>query len=86
VTELEERAITALRVVKMPERSGHARRAESLYMLMVLAPNVRLDSEQAGDLWYLVWRYRRQIADHEVIMYANEIVNGAMSLAFISFP
>ncbi|HKM81535.1 MAG TPA: hypothetical protein VJY15_11305 [Candidatus Acidoferrum sp.] len=82
MTELEKRAIRSLRDVKMPKWSWHARRTESFYWLMALDPSTRLDSEQAGDLWYLVWRYRRQIADCEVVVHANELVNGAMSLAF----
>ena len=82
MTGLEKRAIRSLRDVKMPEGNWHGRRAEFLYGVMALDPHRRLTAEQAGDLWYLVWRYRRQIADCEVVMHANEIVNGAMSLAF----
>jgi len=37
---------------------------------------------QFNDLWFLVWRYRRQIADLDVVTKANEIVNGALSLEF----
>jgi hypothetical protein len=48
---------------------------------MTLTPHDRLADTQAGDLWFLVWRYRRQIQDHEVVAHADEIVNGAMHLA-----
>jgi len=79
---LEKRAVTALRSVKMPEQLWHARRAEFLNGLMTLDPNRPLFDMQAKDLWYLAWRYRRQIADQEVVAHAIEIVKGAMSLAF----
>jgi hypothetical protein len=82
VTDLEKRAVTALRSVKMPEKNWHGSRAEYLNGLMQLDPKVHLSEWQGADLWFLVWRYRRQIEDAEVVIKANEIVNGAMSLAF----
>ena len=82
MTDLEKRAVTALRSVKMPEKNWHARRAESLNMLMTLDANRKLDVGQKADLWFLVWRYRRQVDDAQLVATANEIVNGAMSLAF----
>ena len=82
MTDLEKRAITALRSVKMAEQLWHARRAEDLDWLMTLDPNRRLVGMQDADLWYLAWRYRRQIVDREVVAHAIEIVKGAMSLAF----
>jgi hypothetical protein len=82
VTELEKRAVTALRSVKMPERTWHGRGAEALNLRMTLQPQLRLGFTEAADLWFLVWRYRRQIADREVVAHANEIVNGEMDLAF----
>ncbi len=82
MTDLEKRAVTALRSVKMPEQNWHARRAESLNMRLTLQPQPRLGITEEADLWYLVWRYRRQIADLEVVARENEIVNGAMSLGF----
>jgi hypothetical protein len=66
----------------MPEKNWHVKRAAFLNELMARDPNTRLDQWQAGDLWFLVWRYRRQITDVEVVNKANEIVNGALSLAF----
>ena len=82
MTGLEQRAIRALREVQMPEQGWHARRAELLYGFLVLDPGRKLDTGNASDLWYLVWRYRRQVADAEVVREANRIVNGAMNLAF----
>ena len=82
MTYLETRAVTALRSVRMPEKNWHARRAAFLNELMAGDPNTRLSQWQAGDLWFLVWRYRRQITDVEVVADANLIVNGVLSLAF----
>jgi len=66
----------------MPEFHWHARRVKSLYDLMEKSPCARLFSWSAGDLWFLVWTYRRQITDVDVVSKANEIVNGALSLEF----
>ncbi len=82
VTGIETRAVVALRSVIMPDRGWHARRREFLNGLMTREPYWHLDSLQAADLWFLVWRYRRQITDAEVVAKANEIVNGALNLAF----
>jgi len=82
MTGLEQRAIAALHSVKMPEKNWHARRAKFLYEMLHKSPYVKLHSTSAGDLWFLVWTYRRQIADRQVVAQANEIVNGALSLEF----
>jgi len=82
MSDLEKRAITALRSVRMPEKNWHARAAERLNMWATLRAEQRLPIAEASDLWFLVWRYRRQIDDGELVAKANEIVNGAMSLAF----
>jgi len=82
MTDLEKRAIVALRTVKMPEQNWHGRRADTLNSQFQLWPDMRLGFELAADLWYLVWRYRRQIADVEVVAHANELVNGVLSLGF----
>jgi len=82
VTGIETRAVVALRSVIMPDRGWHARRREFLNGLMALEPHRRLDYLQVADLWFLVWRYRWQITDAEVVAKLNEIVNGAFHLAF----
>jgi hypothetical protein len=82
VTDLEKRAVIALRSVKMPEKNWHARRAGVLDGRMTMDANLRLTCSEAGDLWFLVWRYRRQIADASVVAKADEIVNGALKLEF----
>jgi hypothetical protein len=82
VTDLEKRAVAALRSVKMPEQGWHGRRAESLKMRLTLQPESRLGITEAADVWFLVWRYRRQIKDAEVVIKANEILNGVLHLEF----
>jgi hypothetical protein len=82
MTDLEKRAVVALRSVRFPKETWHARRAKSLSGLMEKYPRVRLYSASAGDLWFLVWTYRRQVADLEVVAKADEFVNGALGLSF----
>lgn len=82
MTDLEKRAITALHSVKMPRKTWHARRAKFLYEFMEQSPCARLYSTSAGDLWFLVWTYRRQVADRQVVAEANAIVNGVLTLEF----
>jgi hypothetical protein len=82
VTDLEHRAILALRDVRMPSQGWHWRRAEYLYFKMTQFPSARLVETQQVDLWFLVWRYRRQIIDKEIVAHAEYLVNGAAQLAF----
>ena len=82
MTELEQRAIRVLRDVKVPEKMWHGARIESLYMRLTLHPEFTLPVSEKADLWFLVWRYRRQIDDLQIIAKANELVNGALSLTF----
>jgi hypothetical protein len=86
LTDLEKRAITALQKVAMPSKGWHASRAEYLHAKMTLYPNARLVETQQSDLWFLVWHYRRQIADRAVVEHADALVNGALSLAFHGEP
>lgn len=82
MTDLEQRAIRLLLDVKVPDKNWHGARIESLNMRLTLQPEMRLPLSEASDLWFLVWRYRRQIDDGEIVSKANELVNGALSLSF----
>jgi hypothetical protein len=82
MTDLEKRAITALQGVRFPREGWYENRARFLEMKMVLGPHARLVVTQAGDLWYMVWKFRRQIGDRAVVAHADELINGAMHLAF----
>ena len=82
MTELQQRAIRSLLAVKVPEKLWHGSRIEALHMRLKLYPESRLMWPEESDLWFLVWRYRRQIDDSEIVCKANELVNGALSLSF----
>lgn len=82
MTDLEQRAIRVLLDVKVPDKNWHGARIESLNMRLTLQPESRLPLSECSDLWFLVWRYRRQIDDAEIVCKANELVNGALSLGF----
>lgn len=82
MTDLEKRAVELLLKVKVPEKTWHGARIEALNMWMSLQPERSLRLSDASDLWFLVWRYRRQIDDSEIVRKANELVNGALDLAF----
>lgn len=82
MTDLEKRAITALAGVRFPSKGWYENRAKFLKMKMDVFPHARLVETQAGDLWFLVWHFRRQIKDDAVLAHADELVNGALHLAF----
>lgn len=81
MTDLEKRAITALRAVRMCRESSHPRRFALLEMEFMTRPDWSLAISQRADLWFLVWLYRRQVHDVEVRAHADELVNGRLSLA-----
>jgi len=82
MTDLEKRAITALRSVKVPDKNWHACKIKVFVAWAASYPDSPMLSFDAADLWFLVWRYRRQIADQEVVARADELLNGALHLAF----
>jgi hypothetical protein len=82
VTDLEKLAVTTLRSVIVPEQVWHGHAIERLNMRMTIKPDDGLPVSDRADLWFLVWRYRRQIDDDKLIREANKMVNGALSLEF----
>lgn len=80
MTELEQRAVRALRGVKVYHKGWHDARVKELNMWLDLKPEAWLGCTQQADLWFLVWRYRRQIADREVVTHADELVHGVKIL------
>ena len=82
MTDLEKSAVVALRDVKVPDKNWHGARIEALNMRLTVKPEPRLGCTEEADLWFLVWRYRRQIADAAVVAHADELMNGARSLSF----
>jgi hypothetical protein len=81
MTDLERRAIAAVGGCAFPKELWHGRRARELYLFMLEHSDWPLKVEESADLWFLVWTYRRQIADAEVVMHADEMVSGALYLA-----
>jgi hypothetical protein len=82
MTDLEKRAITALQDVVKNQQSWHERRARQLWFRMQGGESAQLVVTERGDLWFLVWHYRRQVKDAGVVAEADRLVNGAMHLAF----
>lgn len=82
MTDLEQRAIRSLLSVKVPDKNWHGARIESLNMRLTVMPESRLGCTEEADLWFLVWRYRRQIEDAAIVARADGIVNGALHLSF----
>lgn len=82
MTDMEQRAVRALRGVRVTHRTWHDRRVEELNQWLYIRPDARLGITEEADLWFLVWRYRRQIDDAEVIAHADELMNGAKTLRF----
>jgi hypothetical protein len=82
VTDLQQRAIRALLDVRVPEKNWHGARIESLNMRLTLTPDAKLGCTEEADLWFLVWRYRRQIENFELVAHADDLVNGRKHLEF----
>lgn len=82
MTDLEQRAVRALRGVRVKHTAWNNRCVAALNNFLTVGPEARLGITQEADLWFLVWRYRRQIADHKVVAHADELMNGARSLSF----
>lgn len=82
MTVLEQRAIRLLVGVAYAPHSTHTRAAHALYKLFLDDPLWNLSAEQQANLWFLIWHYRRQVNDAEVVARADELVNGALHMEF----
>jgi hypothetical protein len=82
MTDLEQRAMNALLPIAFNPHSWHRMRAHALYRVYLSDPLWKLTEHEQNDLWFLMWTYRRQVRDTELVAHANEQVNGAMSLRF----
>lgn len=83
MTDLERRAALAVapsRVTYLPG-SHHKRLAYSL--VRQAAQPAEITPRQAAALWGLVWRYRRQIADVDLIEHARRLTVPDVSGAFL---
>jgi hypothetical protein len=80
MTDLEQRAVQAL--MDMPVGPSRNDRFKVTRLYMVLSSDARwpLKPEEQDMLWSLVWRYRRQICDADVVRTADMVVNQAVYL------
>ena len=81
MTELEQRACRALPGITFSRKSGHVKIANRIYRIFLSDPMWPLSEEEQADLWFLLWRYRRQIDDRELVAHAEELLTGAMTMS-----
>jgi hypothetical protein len=82
MTNLEQRAIQFLHEIRYAPNTWHEARAKWLHRLWRNDPFWKLTAHEQADLWWLIWHYRRQVDDAELIGQANEVVNGQAALRF----
>jgi hypothetical protein len=82
MTDLEQRAMNALLGITVDTHSWNGRRARILYRSYLIDANRPLLVSEAGDLWLLIWRYRRQVSHPDLVAHADAVVNGALPLRY----
>lgn len=82
MTSLEQRAVQKLVTIEYAPVGNHQQLARKLYRLWVSDPLWSLSPLEQAELWFLIWHYRRQIEDVEIVAYADEVRNGALALRF----
>ena len=82
MTDLEQRAARLLPSISYGGKSWHEPRAKTLFQLVSNDPLWSLTPHEQADLWFLVWHYRRQIKEAEVVARADELMTGALALRF----
>jgi hypothetical protein len=80
MTGIERRAMEALESIRYAPYLWHEARAFALVRLWKSDHLWHLSQHEQNDLWFLIWHYRRQVFDAEVISCANEYINGALPL------
>jgi hypothetical protein len=82
MTDLEQRAMRLLPRIRYAPGIWHEPRGKWLFRLWERDPRWKLTAQEHADLWFLIWHYRRQLDDAQVIGYANEVNNGQVALRF----
>jgi hypothetical protein len=82
MTDVEQRAARLLDRIRYAPDIWHEQRAKALFRICNKEPRWKLTASEQADLWFLIWHYRRQVSDAELIGYANEVVNGQVALKF----
>ena len=82
MTSIEQRAVKLLPNLAYAPNTWHQDRAKTLYRFLHSDPLWTLTALEQADLWFLIWNYRRQVQDAELVARADEIRNGALALRF----
>jgi len=82
MTAIERLAIASLEEVRFAKDTWHMRRAGLLNLRLTIEPGYVLSPNESADLWFLVWTYRRQIENAEVVAHADELRNKRLSFRF----
>jgi hypothetical protein len=82
MTNLEQRAAQVLHRIRYAPNIWHEPRAKTLYRLSTNCSRWNLTAHEQADLWFLIWHYRRQVNDAELVARADEVVNGQVALRF----
>jgi len=82
VTAIEREAVAALMGCSFPKLRDDVGFVKHLSYRDQLEPHTVLTFREEERLWRCVWRYRRQIADQNVLARADQTVNGALALRF----
>ncbi len=82
MTNLEQRAAQCLYRIRYAPGNLHEPRAKTLHRLWKNDPLWSLSFLDQADLWFLIWHYRRQVNDAELVAHADTVVNGALELKF----
>ena len=82
MTSLEQRAVMLLPNISYSAKTWHQDRAKTLYRFLHRDPLWTLTALEQADLWLIIWTYRRQVADAELVAHADHLVNQALALRF----
>jgi hypothetical protein len=80
MTLLEQRAMQVLPSISYAVQTWHQPRAHSLFRVFRSDPLWPLSTHELDDLWFIVWYYRRQVNDPELVARASEHLHGALAL------
>ena len=82
MTVLEQRAARLLPRISYAPDTWHQARAKTLFRMCNSDPLWTLTALEQANLWFLIWNYRRQVDDVELVAHAEELRTGALSLKF----
>ena len=80
MSDLEQRAIRVLMGPGVKVWRGDWPRVTNLYLLWRADPLWTLSAAESKSLWSLLWKFRRQITDRELLAEADLRVNNRLCL------